>query len=119
MVDPTRSRYRQLPLVSHARLLRRNPTPSEKKLWLEFLRDRPEGFTRHKAFGGYVPDFYCAGRRLAIELVDRDAEREDADRTHVLASLGLRVLTFTNREVTAQFEGVCERIKAALGAFRT
>ena len=110
--------YRRV-LKGRARSLRRDPTPAEKKLWLDFLRDRPEKLTRQKPLAGYVADFYCAAFRLVIEL-DGDshftaqAERHDAARTHVLSGLGLRVLRLTNVEIAESFEGVCERIKAAL-----
>ena len=33
-------------LTRRSQSLRRDPTPAEKKLWFEFLRDLPEKFTR-------------------------------------------------------------------------
>jgi len=107
--------YRR-PLTSCARRLRRDPTPAERKLWFEFLRDVPAKFTRQKPLGNYIADFYCSGSCLVVEL-DGDShfnaagERYDETRTAHLARLGLRVLRFTNAEVMEQFEAVCERIK--------
>ena len=108
-------------LTSRARALRRDPTPAEKKLWYEFLRDLPYKFTRQKPLGGYVADFYCSSRRLVIELdgdshyTDR-AQRYDEERTVALELQGLRVVRFTNLEVVQNFESVCEEIVAALKA---
>lgn len=106
-------------LTSRAQLLRRDPTPAERKLWYEFLRDHPRKFTRQKPLGSYIADFYCSQQRLVIEL-DGDSHfteagaRYDEVRTEVLGFRSLRVLRFTNVEVMTQFEGVCRRIEEAL-----
>ena len=106
-------------LKGSARELRHEPTPAERKLWYEFLRDLPLRFSRQKPLGNYIADFYCASRLLIIE-VDGDShftqsgERYDAQRTAVLESKGLRLLRFTNLEVMEQFESVCERIRDLL-----
>jgi very-short-patch-repair endonuclease len=106
-------------LTSRGRALRREGTPAERKLWYEFLSDQPEKFTRQKPLGNYIADFYCARRRLAIE-VDGDshfieaAQRYDQARTRAIASLGVRVVRFTNTEVMEAFEGVCMEIRRAL-----
>ena len=106
-------------LRSRAQSLRRDPTPSERKLWYEFLRDLPQKFTRQKPLGSYIADFYCSAEGLVVEL-DGDShyahggERHDAVRTQVLNRLGLRVLRFTNEDVMQRFEAVCLEISAAL-----
>jgi very-short-patch-repair endonuclease len=111
-------RYR-VPLTPRARSLRRDPTPAERKLWYQFLRGLPDRFTRQKPLGRFIADFYCSARRLVIE-VDGDshyapvAERYDAGRTAALEAMGLRVVRFTNIEVTQQFDGVCEQILRVL-----
>lgn len=108
-------------LTRRAQALRRDPTPAEKKLWYEFLRDLPQKFTRQKPLGQYVADFYCSRHRLVIELdgdshyTDR-AERYDHARTAALGVLGVRVMRFANLEVTENFEAVCAAIAAALEA---
>ena len=109
-------RYRD-PL-HRARSLRRDPTPAEKKLWFEFLRDQPEKFTRQKPLGRYIADFYCTACRLVVE-VDGDSHfvddgRRDASRTAALQALGVRVVRFTNEDVMQRFEGVCMEIQRAL-----
>jgi very-short-patch-repair endonuclease len=106
-------------LTSRAQALRRDPTPAEKKLWFEFLRDLPQKFTRQKPLGEYVADFYCSRQRLVIELdgdshyTDR-AQRYDQVRTDALATGGVRVMRFTNTDVLENFEAVCAAIAVAL-----
>ena len=109
-------------LTSRAQALRHDPTPAEKKLWYELLRDLPHKFTRQKPLGRYVADFYCSRLRLVIELdgdshyTDR-AQCYDEMRTILLEQQGLRVIRFTNTEVLQNFEAVCGVITAALDAF--
>jgi very-short-patch-repair endonuclease len=111
-------RYRR-DLKSHAREMRRDPTPGERKLWFDFLAAYPQKFTRQKPLGCYVADFYCARARLVVE-VDGDShftdrgKRYDEGRTEAFALRGIRVIRFTNSEVTQQFEAVCARIVEAL-----
>jgi len=107
-------------LKRSARGLRRDPTPAERKLWYELLRDLPIRFTRQKPLGDYIADFYCASHVLIIE-VDGDShfsargEAYDACRTAALEAKGLRVLRFTNQDVMQNFEAVCRSIRDALG----
>ena len=106
-------------LKSSAQSLRRDPTPAERKLWFEFLRDLPVRFTRQKPLGHYIADFYCSSSRLVVE-VDGDShftergEAYDAHRTAAIEAEGIRVIRVTNIEVMEQFEGVCQRIQDAL-----
>jgi very-short-patch-repair endonuclease len=100
-------------------VLRRDSTPAERKLWYEFLRERPEKFTRQKPLGSYGADFYCSRHRLVVELdgdshfIER-AQRYDSTRTRALRALGVRVIRFTNAEVMDSFEGVCMEIQRVL-----
>jgi len=106
-------------LKPRARQLRRDPTPAERKLWYEFLSSHVEKFTRQKPLGQYIADFYCAQKRLVIEL-DGDThftdqgERHDRRRSEALSLEGIRIVRFTNAEVMAQFEAVCARIEDAV-----
>jgi very-short-patch-repair endonuclease len=106
-------------LTPRAQALRRDPTPAEKKLWFEFLRDLPQKFTRQKPLGQYVADFCCSRHRLVIELdgnshyTDR-AQRYDDERTTALGMRGVSVLRFSKLEVAENFEAVCATITAAL-----
>jgi very-short-patch-repair endonuclease len=106
-------------LTKGAQSLRRDPTPAERKLWFEFLRDLPVRFTRQKPLGHYIADFFCSSCRLVVE-VDGDShftdrgEGYDTARTAALKSEGIRVIRVTNLEVMEQFEGVCQKIVQAL-----
>ncbi|HEX2331743.1 MAG TPA: endonuclease domain-containing protein [Burkholderiales bacterium] len=106
-------------LTSRAQALRRDPTPAEKKLWYEFLRDLPYKFTRQKPLGRYVADFYCSSQRLVIELdgdshYTDEAQRYDERRTAALEVQGLRVARFTNMDVLQNFQEVCGVVLAML-----
>jgi len=109
----------RLNLKRPSRFLRRDQTPAERKLWYEFLRNRPEKFTRQKPLGSYIADFYCSRIRLVIE-IDGDThftasgETYDQSRAAALEALRLRVIRFTNEDVMQRFEGVCQRIEQAL-----
>jgi very-short-patch-repair endonuclease len=118
MAHPPFLDYRRR-LKHSAQSLRRDPTPAERKLWFEYLRELPQKFTRQKPLGNYIADFYCASKMLVIEL-DGDshfttsAEAYDRRRTDALEAQGVRIIRFTNLEVMQQFEAVCQRIKEAL-----
>ena len=99
-------------LTTLARENRKNPTPTETKIWNEVLRMRQFAdykFLRQKPLAGYIVDFYCSELRLVIE-IDGDSHAEtveyDAERSRILQSLGLNVVRFTNAEVFQNIEGV-------------
>ena len=113
------TRYYQQKALSHARALRRNATPQERRLWYDFLAQHPVRFQRQKPIGSYIVDFYCHDARLVIELdggqhYTPEALAYDAQRTQALQSLGLTVLRFTNQEIDRQLPAVCNTINAAL-----
>jgi len=119
MTPPRRWVPYRAKLTARAQSLRRDPTPAEKKLWYEFLRDLPHKFTRQKPLGSYVADLYCSRAGLVIELdgdshfTDR-ALAYDATRTAALESRGLRVIRLTNLDVLQNFESACAAILHAL-----
>lgn len=106
-------------LKPRARQLRRGATPAKRKLWYEFLSSHREKFTRQKPIGLYIADFYCARKRLAIEL-DGDSHftdhgrRHDETRTAALALDDIQIIRFTNADVMMHFEAVCASIEQAL-----
>ena len=98
-----------------AKLLRKNATPQENKLWYQFLNKYPLRFQRQKAIGKYIADFYCAKARLVVELDGRGHEmskqiEHDEHRTQYLESVGLQVLRFRNKDIDTNFAGVCSYI---------
>lgn len=76
-------------------------------------------FYRQKPIGNYIVDFYCPRAELVIELdggqhYTEEGNARDRDRDDYMASVGLRVLRFSDREVFENIEGVVERIDEAL-----
>ena len=103
-------------LLGYARLLRREMTPQERRLWYEFLRDFPMKFYRQRVVGNFIVDFYCAFFKLAIEVdggqhCDEAVVKYDLERTKFLKSLGITVLRYTNLDVAENFEAVCVDIE--------
>ncbi len=101
--------------------LRKTSTWAERKLWIRF-RNRSFAqfkFRRQHPVGPYILDFYCASRKLAVEL-DGDVHavpiRKDHDvaRDAYLRSRGIRVLRIWNMEIHDNLDGVLDAIYAAL-----
>ena len=91
-------------LLGHARLLRREMTPQERRLWYEFLRGFPMKFYRQRVVGNFIVDFYCASFKLAVEVdggqhCDEAVVKYDLERTKFLNSLG-RETGFEVRKMT-------------------
>ena len=98
-----------------AKVLRKNMTPWERKLWYEFLRNYPLRFQRQKAIGNYIADFYCAKARLIVELdggghYTPSQEEKDAVRTKELEGMNLTVVRICNSDIDSNFAAVCEHI---------
>lgn len=95
--------------------MRKHQTPWERKLWYQYLRKYPIKFTRQKALGDYIVDFYCARAALVVELdggqhYTKENNIKDGARTENLKRLGLTVIRIPNNEITDNFDGVCEYI---------
>ena len=99
-------------LRKNAQKLRRNMTKEERRLWYDFLKQLPVTVNRQKVIDHYIVDFYCASRKLVIEL-DGSQHYEDkgadADRERDLAlnRIGITVVRYSNEEVNRNFDGVC------------
>ncbi|WP_430442940.1 endonuclease domain-containing protein [Sphingorhabdus contaminans] len=103
-------------LTPVARILRRDRTEAEARLW-RYLRNRQmEGlkFRFQSPVGPYVADFLCVEARLIIELDGGQHGvqiEKDAARTRSLEAAGYSVIRFWNNEVLANTEGVVEAIR--------
>lgn len=93
-------------LLSHARSMRREPTDAEARLWGLLRGRRLSGFKfrRQHPVGRYIIDFYCARRKLAVELdggqhASDEQQRYDAERTQELSERGVTVLRVWNHDV--------------------
>jgi very-short-patch-repair endonuclease len=106
-------------LTSRAQELRSGMTESEKKLWYQCLRLRPERWLRQRPIGNFIPDFYCSSRKLIVEVDGLHHHTpeglvKDAERTAFLEGLGIKVIRFTNQEVMNNFQGVCQKIQTEI-----
>jgi very-short-patch-repair endonuclease len=101
--------------------LRKNLTLAELILWKK-LKDKnlfKVKFRRQHPVNVFIIDFYCHKNKLAIEIdgyIHMNYERHEYDsaRTNYLEKLGIKVLRFSNEEVTNGIESVIDRIQIAL-----
>ena len=110
-------------LTKYAQQLRKNMTKEERKLGFEFLKTLPVTIHRQKVIGSYIVDFYCAEKKLAIELdgsqhFEESGLAADLTRTEQLQQLGITVLRYSNLDVLTQFDSVCQDILKYLESFR-
>ena len=110
--------YNQKRLKNHRRILRREMTPAEKRLWTFLKSKQLEGrkFRRQHSVGPYIVDFYCPSECLVLELdgeVHNNHMRIDYDenRQKYLENIGLKVLRFENRQIFTDIDNVLECIK--------
>ena len=102
-------------LTPNAKTLRKNMTKEERRLWYDFLKGLSVTVNRQKVIGDYIVDFYCASAKLAIELdgsqhYEQRGREQDKIRDEFLTSLGIKVLRYSNLDITRNFAGVCTDI---------
>jgi tRNA/rRNA methyltransferase len=109
------------PVRGLARLLRRNPTDAERRLWDALVRDRRfagAGFKRQTPVGPHIPDLVSFPLRVVIDLVpdgeSGPAANSRADKRAWLAERGYRVIELRADDVEANVEAVLERLNAAI-----
>ena len=90
-------------------------TKEERHLWYDFLKQLPITINRQKVIGNFIVDFYCASRKLIIELdgsqhFETQGKTKDSQRDEFLNSLGLKVIRYANSDINNNFRGVCEDI---------
>jgi very-short-patch-repair endonuclease len=105
-----------------ARMLRRNSTRPEKKLWDRVRAGQLGGFQFRRQFpiGEFIVDFCCREHRLVIELdgsqhAEPIAAAQDRERTRLISARGYRVIRFWNEDILKNLDGVVELIFAELG----
>lgn len=102
-------------IIPYAKQLRKNMTKEEKRLWYDFLKNYPVKFSRQKVLGKYIADFYSAKANVVIELdgsqhYEEKNAQNDEKRTEYLNDFGISVLRISNRDISLNFEGVCDFI---------
>jgi very-short-patch-repair endonuclease len=106
------------------RRLRRNQTECEKVIWelvrnrrfkgQKFLRQHPIIFEFEGQERFFVADFYCAKKKLVVEIDGKIHEHQierDRYREHIIEQLGMTVIRFTNEEVQKDLEGVVRKLE--------
>jgi very-short-patch-repair endonuclease len=108
-------------IYAHAKSMRHEPTPAEKRLW-GYLRNRvlmKRKFVRQWPIGPYIVDFLCRDSHLIVE-VDGDTHSSapelayDRRRTEFLAAAGYRMLRVWNFDVYKNLDDVLDGIAMAL-----
>ncbi|WED20593.1 endonuclease domain-containing protein [Vibrio sp. JC009] len=97
--------------------LRLNMPEPERRLW-NHIRKQQIGakFRRQHGIGPYIVDFYCPTYKLVVE-IDGDShylgteQQRDRIRDQYLKQIGLKVLRFTNADITDELTSVLEKIK--------
>ena len=96
-----------------ARQLRRDMTPTERKLWAVLRTEpfRPFHLRRQAPVGVWFADFLSHRAKLVIE-IDGDTHVPVSDRARdaALAKLGFETIRFWNAEVWEDTGGVADRI---------
>ena len=98
-------------LKEHAKELRKANNLSEALLWSELKNGKLDGlkFNRQKNIGRYIVDFYCAEKKLVIEIDggSHDGKEDyDTERDRHLKGLGLTVMHLLDVEVRKQMDAV-------------
>ena len=111
-------------LMRNGRILRKNMTPAEQRLW-KHLRGKQLGgyrFRRQQPLGAYILDFICVESKLVIEIDGGQHATQipyDEARTQYLQNLGFTVIRFWNNEVLQQTEAVLTAILHKLEELNT
>ncbi len=104
-----------------ARKLRASQTSAEARLW-QALRNRRMArwkFRRQHSIDRYIVDFVSLEGKLIVEVDGAthgtDAEvKRDAERTHLIETLGFLIVRVTNTDVYENLDGVLEMIDQTL-----
>jgi very-short-patch-repair endonuclease len=100
-----------------SRVLRKNSTDAERRLWSKLRLKNLDGFQfyRQRIIVNYIVDFYCPRAKLVIEVDGGKhyygkTRNDDIERDEYLCSIGLKVLRFSDRDVLTNMDGVLENI---------
>jgi tRNA/rRNA methyltransferase len=111
----------QAPVRGLARLLRRNPTESERSLWTGLINDRRfagRGFKRQVPVGPHIADFVSFPLRTVISLLPaneaKDAIRSRHERNKWLSEHGYRIIEVSASDVDADVNRLLDRLDADL-----
>ena len=110
--------------TTRARILRRDQTAADRKLW-RLISNRQLGgfkFRRQYPIDRYFVDFACREASLIVEIDGGQHAINaacDAERTEALARAGWKVIRFWNNQILEEPTGVLEAILAELELARS
>ena len=100
-----------------AKVLRMHMTEAEKLLWSVLRRKQLQGcrFRRQHPIGQFIADFYCHEKQLVIEVdggvhLEEEQKEYDEGRNHEMQHWGIKILRFTNEEITKDLDNVIGKI---------
>ena len=106
-----------------AKVLRKNMTPAELKLW-GHIRKRQLGirFRRQHPIGKYIVDFIALHIGLVIEVdggqhFEQEQMKKDKDRSEFLQNYRLTIIKYNNNEVMTNVDGVIEDLNYKIKKF--
>ena len=102
-------------LKTNSQKLRKNMTKEEKHLGYDFLKNLKVTIKRQQVIGDYIVDFYCASKKIVIEIdgsqhYEKDGIIHDRKRDEYLNNLSIKVLRYSNYDINNNFLAVCEDI---------
>jgi len=106
-------------LKERARELRKAGNLAEVLLWRELKNRKLLGldFTRQKVIGNFIVDFFCAKKRVVIE-VDGGSHNQkveqDKERDNYMEALGLTIIRILDSDVKRNLGGVVKFLTAQL-----
>jgi very-short-patch-repair endonuclease len=114
-------RIRRESSTNRRRQLRQPGTDAEVLLWQRLRSRQVNGckFRRQHSIGPYILDFFCIETQLGVEVdgdhhADASQRAYDARRNEYLASRGIRVLRFSDRDVLTETDSVLDAIVKAI-----
>lgn len=108
------------PLKQRRQKLRKDSTYSEKVLWNNIRNNKlGQKFLRQYSVDGYVTDFYCPKKRLALEIdgeyhTENEALIYDKYRSRYLEAFNIKIVRFTNDEIETKLKDVLRKISVLL-----
>jgi very-short-patch-repair endonuclease len=108
-------------LFDMARILRKNMTEAEIKLWDNLKGNKLRGlkFRPQHPIYLFIVDFYCHRLKLVIEVdggyhEDENQKVLDIERSHALKELGIHIIRYTNSEILNDLEKVLDKINSEI-----
>jgi len=110
--------------LTFARQLRAAQTDAEARLWSRLRAHQLLGlkFRRQQPVGPYVVDFFCAEKKLIVELDGGQHQEQaeyDASRDAWLRAQGYTVLRYWNNELLRHLDSVLEDIGRYAGVLES